>query len=131
MLSLDEIRNLADAITTRSTLKLLKFWHTPSKRAGRTVTQIVFVEGGNEYRVWIGDLLGESQQPWPALPDGKRSCPKTSLICSPRYLGTARKEYFNSISCRRCGFDLVEFFDAIDYQRDHPTQREDPQNHEA
>jgi len=50
---LGEIRNWADAITTGSTLKLLKFCHTPSKRAGRTVAQIVFVEGGNEYRVWI------------------------------------------------------------------------------
>jgi hypothetical protein len=59
MLSLDEIRNLADAVTTRSTLKLLKFRCTRSKRAGQTVTQIVFVERGNEYRVWIvRDILG-------------------------------------------------------------------------
>jgi hypothetical protein len=53
MLSLEEIRNWADAITTGSTLKLLKFCHTPSKRLGRTVAQILFVEGGNEYRVWV------------------------------------------------------------------------------
>jgi hypothetical protein len=53
MLSLEEIRNWADAIATESTLKLIKFCHTPSKRAGRTVTQIVFIESGNEYRVWI------------------------------------------------------------------------------
>ena len=53
MLSLEEIRNWADATATGLTVDLLKFCHTPSKRAGRTVTQIVFVEGGNEYRVWI------------------------------------------------------------------------------
>jgi hypothetical protein len=47
MLSLEEIRNWADAIATESTLKLIKLCHKPSKRVGRTVTQ------GNEYRVWI------------------------------------------------------------------------------
>ncbi len=40
-------------------------------------------------------------------------------------------EYFNSIGCRRSRSDLVESFDAIDYHRDHPTQREDPHSHEA
>jgi hypothetical protein len=53
MLSPEEIKNWADAIGTESTLKLIKFCHKPSKRVGRTVTQIVFGEGGNEYRVWI------------------------------------------------------------------------------
>ena len=53
MLSLEEIRNWADAIATDPTLKLIKFCHKPSKRVGRTVTQIVFGEGGNQYRVWI------------------------------------------------------------------------------
>ena len=53
MLSPEEIRNWADAITTGSTLKLVKFCHPPSKRSGRTVAQVIFVEGSNEYRVWV------------------------------------------------------------------------------
>src|SRR5215469_9559962 len=53
MLSPGEIRNWADAITTGSTLKLVKFCHPPSKRGGRAVAQIVFAKGSNEYRVWV------------------------------------------------------------------------------
>ena len=53
MLSLEEIRNWADVIAAESTLKLIKFCHKPSKRAGQTVTQIVLGEGCNDYCVWI------------------------------------------------------------------------------
>jgi hypothetical protein len=53
MVSLEEIRNWADVIAAESTLKLIKFCHKPSKRAGQTVTQIVLGEDGNDYRVWI------------------------------------------------------------------------------
>src|SRR5215469_5102194 len=53
MLSSEEIRNWADAITTGSTLKLVRFCHPPSKPAGRSVAQIVFAAGSNEYCVWV------------------------------------------------------------------------------
>jgi hypothetical protein len=33
--------------------KLIKFCHKPAKSAARAVTQIVFEDGDNEYRVWV------------------------------------------------------------------------------
>ena len=51
MLSLEEIRNWGDSVAAESTFKLIKFCHKPAKPAGRAVTQIVFGDGGNEYRV--------------------------------------------------------------------------------
>jgi hypothetical protein len=53
MLSLEEIRNWGDSVAAESTFKLIEFCHKPAKPAGRAVTQIVFEDGGNEYRVWI------------------------------------------------------------------------------
>ena len=53
MLSLEDIKNWADAIAAESTLKLIKLRHKPAKPAGRAVTQIVFGDGVHEYRVWI------------------------------------------------------------------------------
>ena len=53
MLSLEDIKNWADAIAAESTLKLIKLCHKPAKPAGRAVTQIVFGDGVHEYRVWI------------------------------------------------------------------------------
>ena len=53
MLSLEEIRNWGDSVAAESTFKLIEFCHKPAKPAGRAVTQIVFGDGGNEYRVWI------------------------------------------------------------------------------
>ena len=53
MLSLEEIKEWADTIEAESTLKLIKFCHKPAKPAGRAVTQIVFGDGGDEYRVRI------------------------------------------------------------------------------
>ena len=53
MLSLEEIRNWGDSVAAESTFKLIEFCHKLAKPAGRAVTQIVFEDGGNEYRVWI------------------------------------------------------------------------------
>ena len=53
MLSLEESRNWGDSVAAESTFKLIEFCHKPAKPAGRAVTQIVFEDGGNEYRVWI------------------------------------------------------------------------------
>ena len=53
MLSLEEIKNWADAIAAESTLKLIKLCHKRAKPAGRAVTEIVFADGASEYRVWI------------------------------------------------------------------------------
>jgi hypothetical protein len=43
MLSLEEIKNWADAIAAESTLKLIKLCQKPTKPAGRAVTEIVSV----------------------------------------------------------------------------------------
>lgn len=53
ILSLEEIRTWAEMIAAESTLKLIKFCYKPEKRTGRAVTQIVFGQGGDEYRAWI------------------------------------------------------------------------------
>lgn len=53
MLSPEEIENWVDSIAAESTLKLIELCHKPAKPVGRAVTQIVFGDGGNEYRVWI------------------------------------------------------------------------------
>jgi len=53
MLSLEEIKAWADTIEAQSTSKLIKFSHNPARPAHRAVTEIVFGNGVNEYRVWI------------------------------------------------------------------------------
>jgi hypothetical protein len=53
MLSPEEIKNWVGTIAAESTLKLIELRHEPAKPADRAVTQIVFGDGGNEYRVWI------------------------------------------------------------------------------
>jgi hypothetical protein len=53
MLSLEEIKNWGDSVAAESTFKLIELCHKPAKPAGRAVTQIVFGDGRNEYRVWI------------------------------------------------------------------------------
>ena len=53
MLSLAEIKEWADTVEGQSTAKLIKFSHNTNKPAHRTVTEIVFGHGVNEYRVWI------------------------------------------------------------------------------
>ena len=53
MLSLEEIKEWANMIEAQSTSKLIKFSHDPARSAQRAVTEIVFEDGFNEYRVWI------------------------------------------------------------------------------
>jgi hypothetical protein len=53
MLSLEEIKNWGDSVAAESPFKLIDFCHNPAKPAGRAVTQVVFGDGGDEYRVWI------------------------------------------------------------------------------
>ena len=53
MLSPEEIKNWVDSIASESTLKLIEFCHKPAKPVDRAVTQIVFGDGFNEYRIWI------------------------------------------------------------------------------
>jgi hypothetical protein len=53
MLSLEEIKEWANTIEARSTLNLIKFCNNPARPAHRVVTQIVFLDGASEYRVWI------------------------------------------------------------------------------
>jgi hypothetical protein len=53
MLSLEEIKEWADTIEAQSTLNLIKFCNNPARPAHRVVTEIVFADGANEYRVWI------------------------------------------------------------------------------
>ena len=53
MLSPEEIKNWVGTIAAESTLKLIELRHEPVKPADRAVTQIVFGDGGSEYRVWI------------------------------------------------------------------------------
>jgi hypothetical protein len=52
MLSLEEIKEWAETVEAQSTSNLIKFCHN-SKPAHRAVTEIVFSDGVNEYRVWI------------------------------------------------------------------------------
>ena len=53
MLSLKEIKEWADTIEVRSRLKLIKFSHDSAAHPEHAVTEIVFGEGANEYRVRI------------------------------------------------------------------------------
>jgi hypothetical protein len=53
MLSLEEIKEWADTVGAQSTSNLIKFCHNPAKPAHRAVTEIVFADGVDEYRVWI------------------------------------------------------------------------------
>jgi len=53
MFSLEEIKEWANTIEAQSTSKLIKFSHDPARSAQRAVTEIVFEDGVNEYRVWI------------------------------------------------------------------------------
>ena len=53
MLSLEEIKEWANTIEAQTTSKLIKFSHSPARPAQRAVTEIVFGDGFNEYRVWI------------------------------------------------------------------------------
>jgi|SRR5215469_5006602 len=53
MLSLEEIKEWANTIEDQSISKLIKFSHDPARPAHRAVTEIVFGDGVNEYRVWI------------------------------------------------------------------------------
>jgi hypothetical protein len=53
MLSPEEIKNWVDSIEAESTLKLIALFHRPGKPVDRAVTQIVFGDGFNEYRIWI------------------------------------------------------------------------------
>jgi hypothetical protein len=53
MLSPEEIKNWVGTIAAESTLKLIELYHEPAKPADRAVTQVVFGDGSNEYRVWI------------------------------------------------------------------------------
>ena len=53
MLSLEDVIEWANTIEAQSTSKLIKFSHNSSRPANRAVTEIVFGDGVNEYRVWI------------------------------------------------------------------------------
>ena len=53
MLSLEEIKEWAETVEAQSTSTLVKFCHNPAKPSHRAVTEIVFADGLNEYRVWI------------------------------------------------------------------------------
>ena len=53
MLSLEEIKEWADTIEAQSTLNLIKLCNNPPTPAHCAVTEIVFSDGVNEYRVWI------------------------------------------------------------------------------
>jgi len=53
MLSLEEIKDWAESIEAQSISNLIKFCHNPAKPTHRAVTEIVFADGANEYRVWI------------------------------------------------------------------------------
>jgi hypothetical protein len=53
MLSLEEIKEWAGSIEVQSTSKLIKFSHDAARSAHRAVTEIIFGNGVNEYRVWI------------------------------------------------------------------------------
>lgn len=53
MLSLEEIKKWADSIEAQSTLKLAKFCHKPATRGHRSVIEVVFADGLNEYRAWM------------------------------------------------------------------------------
>ena len=53
MLSLEEIKEWAESIQAQSISNLIKFCHNPAKPAHRDVTEIVFADGANEYRIWI------------------------------------------------------------------------------
>jgi|SRR5215469_9591200 len=53
MLSLEEIKEWADTIGAQSTLNLIKFCNNPARPAHRAVTEILFGDGANEYRVWV------------------------------------------------------------------------------
>ena len=53
MLSFEEIKEWAGSIEVQSTSKLIKFSHKDAKPGHRAVTEIIFGNGVNEYRVWI------------------------------------------------------------------------------
>lgn len=53
MLSLEEIKEWANTVGAQSTSKLIKFSHNSTRPTHRAVTEIVFGDGVNEYRVWI------------------------------------------------------------------------------
>src|ERR1700730_12614915 len=53
MLLLEEIKEWANTVGAQSTSNLIKFCHKPAKPAHRAVTEIVFADGVDEYRVWI------------------------------------------------------------------------------
>jgi hypothetical protein len=53
MLSLEEIKEWAESIEAQSISNLIKFCQNPAKPSHRAVTEIVFADGANEYRVSI------------------------------------------------------------------------------
>jgi hypothetical protein len=53
MLSLEEIKEWAERIEAQSISNLIKFCQNPAKPSHRAVTEIVFADGANEYRIWI------------------------------------------------------------------------------
>jgi hypothetical protein len=53
MLAHEEIKEWAGTIEAQSTLNLTKFYNNPARPAHRVVTEIVFADGANEYRIWI------------------------------------------------------------------------------
>ena len=53
MLSLEEIKEWAESIEAQSISNLIKLCQNPAKPSHRAVTEIVFADSANEYRIWI------------------------------------------------------------------------------
>jgi hypothetical protein len=53
MLAHEEIKEWAGTIEAQSSLNLIKFCTNSARSARRAVTEIAFLDGANEYRIWI------------------------------------------------------------------------------
>ena len=115
MLSLEEIKDWAESIEAQSISNLIKFCHNPAKPTHRAVTEIVFADGANEYRVWIFrefniiyvDVFHKGVEGRPKRTLFSVSCVRTPIFVTSTRLTEGAREI-----CQQAG---TKFYENVDF----------------